>query len=197
MHLEKLENRLREVDLCMKISIIIPYYNAREYIEDCLNSVLKQSLTDIEILIVDDGSTREDTNYLLRIINNNCKIRYFRQANMNAAVARNKAIDLAQGEYIYFLDSDDYLFDNKVLENAYNDIQGYELLVGNYTEFDSNGNIYPYKVSEDFVYSINSPIRFAHLSPPPSNKLFSRKVIVNNDIYFSNVRIGQDLNFFF
>jgi len=95
-----------------KISVIIPAFNAEKYIRKAIDSVLDQKLIICEIIVVDDGSTdrtSEIVNNYLKIHGN--KIRYYLQSNKGPSAARNHGIAKANGEFIYFLDSDDYLLD--------------------------------------------------------------------------------------
>ncbi len=88
-----------------KISVVIPTYNRAEKVRQTVESVLAQTVTDLEVIVVDDGS-QDDTQGILNEAFGS-RIRYFRQANQGASVARNKGIELARGEWIAFLDSDD------------------------------------------------------------------------------------------
>ena len=91
-----------------KISIIIPVYNTPEnLLRDCLNSAKNQTLKDIEIICIDDGSTDNSGKILDEYAKNDPKFQVIHQKNSGCAVARNKGIDIAKGEYIQFLDSDD------------------------------------------------------------------------------------------
>lgn len=90
------------------VSVIIPVYNAERFIEYTINSVLRQSYKKVEIVLVDDCSTDRSGEIIQRIQKNNPQIRYYKlEKNSGAAVARNKAIELAEGQYLAFLDSDD------------------------------------------------------------------------------------------
>lgn len=182
----------------MKISIIIPNYNNAEYIIKCLNSISMQRMEDIEIIIIDDGSTDESVVKIKHFIeNSNRKIKFIEQFNQNASIARNRGIEVAEGEYLYFIDSDDELFDETILEKMYNDIDGYDLLVGNYIRInDKDESIGLYRIKEDRLIDIDSNYKYSLISPVPSNKLYKKSVIRENKLYFSNVRIGQDLNFY-
>ena len=86
------------------ISVIIPTYNCAEYIAEAIDSVLNQTFTDFEIIVVDDGSTDETAAIMKRYGD---KVRYIRQKNNGPAVARNLGINTARGEFIAFLDADD------------------------------------------------------------------------------------------
>ena len=132
------------MNACPKISIVIPMYNVEKYIGDCLESISHQSFTDYEIIVVDDGSTdnsariaeefiREvkgeensgaETNaYKLSPIN----YRLIRQANAGLSAARNTGLKTANGEYVFFLDSDDWL-EKDALERLAKHIQGEDLI---------------------------------------------------------------------
>ena len=93
-----------------KISIIVPVYNVKEeYFEKCINSIINQTLKDIEIIIVDDGSINGISKNCRRFADNDDRIVFIQQRNQGVSVARNNAIKIATGEYIMFVDSDDWL----------------------------------------------------------------------------------------
>ena len=100
-----------------KVSIIIPVYNQQKYIKRCMDSAINQTLEDKEIIVVNDGSTDNTSSILNNYLLKNVKI--INQENSGVAVARNKGLSMASGEYIQFLDSDDYL-KPKALEILYN-----------------------------------------------------------------------------
>lgn len=104
----------------IKVSIIVPFYNVENYIEKCLKSLVNQTLKDIEILLVNDGSkdgSEEIAKKFIETYPN--KIVYFKKENGGLSDARNYAIPYAKGEYIAFLDSDDYVEPN-MYEEMYN-----------------------------------------------------------------------------
>ncbi|MBE6949087.1 MAG: glycosyltransferase [Ruminococcaceae bacterium] len=91
------------------ISVVIPVYNVEKYLNECVDSVLKQSYTDYEIILVDDGSTDRSGLICDEYINISDKIRVIHQPNGGLSAARNTGLREAKGEYVYFLDSDDYI----------------------------------------------------------------------------------------
>jgi|GEM_PF-756209 len=93
----------------IKVSVIIPVYNTELYIEECIRSVLRQSLMDIEIICVDDGSTDDSLKIMRSIAEEDSRIIILTQENQGLPTARNNALAIAKGEYISFLDSDDLL----------------------------------------------------------------------------------------
>lgn len=92
-----------------KVSVIIPVYNGEKYLRECLDSALKQSLKSIEIIVVDDGSTDSTRNILRYYEAIDERLKPIYQANQGPATARNNALKQAKGEYIVFLDSDDWV----------------------------------------------------------------------------------------
>jgi glycosyltransferase involved in cell wall biosynthesis len=92
-----------------KVSVIIPVYNVEKYLEECLESVINQTLSDIEIICVNDGSTDNSLCILTKYAPKDKRIKIINQKNGGLSSARNAGLLQAQGEYIYFLDSDDYI----------------------------------------------------------------------------------------
>ena len=103
-----------------KVSVIVPVYNVEDYIEKCLNSLVNQTLEDIEIIIVNDGSKDNSENIIKSFLSRYPqKIKYLKKENGGLSDARNYGIPYATGEYIAFLDSDDYV-ELDTYENMYN-----------------------------------------------------------------------------
>ena len=91
------------------VSVIIPAYNSEPFIGECLGSVCGQTLSDIEIIVVDDGSTDATAAMTLECAASDGRIKVIQQDNLYAGVARNNGMKIASGDYLYFLDSDDYI----------------------------------------------------------------------------------------
>ena len=96
------------------VSIIIPAYNAQAYLEEAVTSCLKQTHKNYDVIIVDDGSTDETKTYCLEAYASTPKVRYVHQSNQGLSGARNRGLDLAQGDFVLFLDADDYLEPNAI-----------------------------------------------------------------------------------
>ena len=103
-----------------KISIIIPVYNTEKYLHECLDSVINQTLKDIEIICIDDGSADNSYQVLQGYADKDSRFVILQQENKGAGRARNNGLKNATGEFVAFLDSDDYYADNTVLEKLYN-----------------------------------------------------------------------------
>lgn len=96
---------------CPLISIIIPVFNVEQYIPQCLSSVLRQSYKNLEIICIDDGSTDSSLDILRHYQQTDTRIRVISQTNKGVAAARNLGLNLASGELLIFIDSDDWLDD--------------------------------------------------------------------------------------
>jgi len=92
-----------------KISVIIPVYNTEKYLKECLESIINQTLTDIEIICINDGSTDNSLDILNSYANSDKRIKVFSQKNQGQGTARNYGMKIATGDYIHFMDSDDIL----------------------------------------------------------------------------------------
>ncbi len=102
-----------------KVSVIIPVYNAAPFLHQCLDSIVHQTLTDIEIILVNDGSTDDSNNILNECSSKDNRISIINQENKGAGAARNSGLRLATGKYLSFLDADDF-FEPEMLEKLYN-----------------------------------------------------------------------------
>lgn len=91
------------------VSVVIPVYNVEAYLCECVDSVLNQTMPDFEIILVDDGATDSSGRMCDEYANQDARIRVIHQPNGGLSAARNTGLDAATGEYVYFLDSDDYI----------------------------------------------------------------------------------------
>ena len=107
------------IEYAPKISVIIPVYNTEKYLHQCLDSVVNQTLKELEIICVDDGSTDSSLEILKEYAQKDNRFTILTQKNLHAGVARNAGLTVAKGEYVHFLDSDDYLYSN-VYKKLYN-----------------------------------------------------------------------------
>lgn len=147
-----------------KISVIIPIYNMDAYLRECLDSVLSQTLKEIEIICINDGSTEYTQLILEEYSWKDLRIKVISQSNHGVAYARNVAIESASGEFLYFLDPDDWLPDDNVFADMYNAAKKNHVLVcgGSFEEYSSHGVVkawdgnlskYTFKKDEIVKYS--------------------------------------------
>ena len=106
------------------ISVIVPVYNVEKYIEDCIQSILQQTYKDFELLLIDDGSPDNSGIICNRFADGDCRIRVIHKENQGVSAARNDGLALAKGEYVCFIDSDDYVDENYLSLLANNMVSG-------------------------------------------------------------------------
>lgn len=181
------------------ISVIIPNYNNGKYISKAIESVVSQSYSDYEIIIIDDGSDDDSREILCDYQKRYSMIHVLFQSNQNAAIARNRGMEIAKGEYLLFLDSDDYLCENALqyLLNGYNNDE-VDLVIGDFDIIDVNENVVVDRVFEKnpFIHDPKQAMDFCYYEPSPTTKLYKSSIIKKYSISWGNVRIGQDLNFY-
>lgn len=94
------------------MSIIVPVYNAEKYLDKCISSILEQTYHNIELILVNDGSTDKSEQICIEYAKNDNRIIYLKQSNAGPSASRNNGISRSKGDYIQFLDADDYLDKN-------------------------------------------------------------------------------------
>lgn len=169
-----------------KVTIIIPAYNSQEYIERCLDSVLVQTFRDFEVLVINDGSTDNTGEVVKGYAEKNKQIRYVEQKNMGVAKTRNKALKLANGEFVAFLDNDDFI-DNDYIEKLLPS-KNEDIVISGYRRSDARGRI----VKEVRLEKTNWS---KFVVPAPWAKIYKRKYLLDNKIEFLDNNIGEDVYF--
>ena len=114
-----------------KVSIIVPIHNAQKYLRKCIESVLSQRISDWELLLIDDGSIDDSLHIAETFAQQDERIRVLTQEQSGQGAARNHALELAQGDYIAFLDADDW-WDTDYLERHLNEIDGHDIVQSGY-----------------------------------------------------------------
>ena len=190
-----------------KVSVIIPVYNTEAYLRECLDSVVNQTLKDIEIICVDDGSTDHSLDILREYEKKDSRIRIFTQPHADAGVARNLGLRYAVGEYLSFLDADDF-FEPDMLEKAYTKAkeQAAEICVFHCdffnterSAFEGKGAILEENLPEKRPFAGTEVKKelFRTFVGRAWDKLFLREYIVENKILFQEQRTSEDLLFTF
>jgi len=171
-----------------KVSVIIPVYNTGKLLKRCIDSVLEQSYKNVEIICIDDCSTDESPRVLEEYARDNEKITVlFNSENVGQGRSRMKGISVSKGEYIFFVDSDDYL--DKDYVNTYLKAvakKEYDVVVGGFIR-DEGHRKYTHKVDSN----IGSIISYSHACC----KMYRRQFIVDNNISFGAFRKGEDIYF--
>lgn len=186
----------------MMISIIVPIYNVAPYLEKCLTSIVEQTYKDIEIVCVNDGSTDESVGIVEQFVNRYSRIQLINQNNSGLAAARSTGLAVASGEYVLFVDSDDYINQDTcqvlsdIIERINVDVLGFTY------------KTFPNGIKSCYSMQTNQALTPLQLlsstrEPQSSNDMcfvwrymIRRDLLVNNKIDFNkDVRIGEDMIF--
>ncbi len=174
----------------VKVSVIIPVYNVEKYLPKCLDSMVNQTLKDIEIIVVNDGSPDNSEKIIKEYLKKDKRIIYLKKENGGQGSARNLGIKKAKGEFLCFVDSDDYielnmlelLYDKAINEESDIVISNYNKVIGNNKQecsfFDTLGqnNI------ESYILNMGSPW----------GKIIRKDIITNNNLFFPEGIIYED-----
>lgn len=184
---------------CMpEVSIIIPFYNVEQYLDKCMESVIRQTMDDFEVILVDDGSKDNSLSFAnswnKRYPN---KVSVYTQVNSGQGTARNNGVIYAQGEYILFVDSDDTVTENFV-EEAYHAIISCDadMAVFDAVVVDEQGNKIEDLVgchTDERVISLDSFPRILLEYPCPWNKIYKRSLFIDNDLKYPTHMWYEDL----
>lgn len=184
-----------------KISVIIPVYNTEKYLEKCLDSLFSQNFTDVEVICVDDGSTDNSLAFLRKYQN----IVILKQENNGSGVARNEGLQHASGDYVLFVDSDDWVREDafaKLFEAAER-LKTDVLIFGGLTYSKNKlrkGRYGVSKIPHKYFNRIFCKKDFKDdIFKFPSTawtKLYKREFLIKNNIKFQEIKVGQDQIFF-
>ena len=190
------------------VSVIIPVYNAEAYLRQCLDSVAGQTLREIEIICVDDGSTDSSLEILREYAHKDPRFIVMTQENKNAGAARNRGLDTARGRYLSFLDADDF-FEPDMLEKAYRSAEENRsdivvFLSDNYIETLGVYRFIPFTVREDLLPEqcpfAGTDLRknaFRALMGWAWDKLFAADFVRSHNLRFQEQRTTNDMLFVF
>jgi glycosyltransferase involved in cell wall biosynthesis len=185
------------------VSIIIPVYNVQDYLEECIDSLLNQTYKNIEIITIDDGSTDSSLKILMEYEKKINNLKVIKQGNEGQSIARNNGIKIAEGKYIYFLDSDDYLskytIENLVLKMERNDLDLIRFSAKSFTKSkEIKINNHQYDFSKYFesnkIYSKEEFIRTSlrAYSASPVLYMVKKDIITKHKILFRPGIIHED-----
>ncbi len=191
-----------------KVSVIIPVYNVENYLKQCMDSVLGQTLEDIEVICVNDSSTDGSLAILQQYERKDSRVKVITQKNGGAGAARNNGMKLATGKYLSFLDSDDF-FEPNMLELAYENAEKYH---SDFAVYCSD----QYHTEEDCFKEAKWVVRKAELPPYQPftyrqmtmnifkvfvgwawDKLYLREFVENHNLQFQEQRTSNDMLFVF
>ncbi len=127
----------------IKVSIIVPVYNKEKYLLECLHSIMNQSLKELEIICINDGSTDHSPAVLKYFASIDCRIQIISQKNLGAGMARNRGIDRSVGEFLMFMDADDYYPSSDIVEALYTTAKRKHAKIcgGSFSECHADGSV--------------------------------------------------------
>jgi glycosyltransferase involved in cell wall biosynthesis len=184
----------------MIVSVIIPVYNSESYIDKCIQSVINQTYKDLDIIVIDDGSTDSSKEKIMLFQKADSRIRYYFQKNSGQAVARNNGISLARGEVVIFLDSDDWIDSCMIFEMARVYEQNKGIIVSCGINFiDDNGNVVREKGFSVQELSgqelIIDALLVKNFFSSACNKMVPLVLLKNYNIQFPGIRSNEDILF--
>ena len=180
----KTNNKEESVDFPIKVSIIIPTYNTAQFLERAITSALNQTLKDIEVIVVDDHSTDNTSEVLKKYESDKRFIYKILEQNKGPGNARNVGLELAKGEFIGFIDSDDYVSDN-YFESLYKLSKDKDVVFGIFVNSTNDTNKYSY-------HGKFREVGYGCVGDTIWRKSFLDKYKIRFD---GNSRMGEDLNF--
>lgn len=211
-HLEKSskngENITIQKEQRVKVSVVMPVYNSELYLKNCLDSILGQTLREIEVICIDDGSTDSSNDILQKCALQDSRLIVLKQENLGAGSARNKGLSISNGKYLFFSDSDDY-FELSLLEKMY---ENAELMNSDFCVCLTDLNCMKTGEIVRCTYSLREDIRnvthsfdytkiegniFRAMMGWAFDKLYNRDFIMANNIKFQEIRIHNDMTFVF
>jgi len=184
----------------MKVSVILPIYNAEQHLEQCLESILQQTLCEFELLCIDDGSSDKSYQILQSYAEKDTRIKLYQQKNMGASAARNTGLQQCIGEYVAFLDSDDWvepdylewLYTTAIEKKVKIAICGHDVIVGKQSITERIEKTGYLSQAEALQYALSHHGYQGYLW----NKLFHRSLFSNNTICFdTEIHVLEDLLF--
>lgn len=182
-----------------KISVIVPIYNAQQYLKDTINSLINQTLKNIEIILVNDGSTDNSKKICEEYAKRDERIILINKENGGQADARNAGLNIAKGKYIMFLDADD-LYELDSCEHMYNVIEDTksDYVIGNYQMMDEDGTKWEkpaFDIKEYQQFKINKndyQKSFFVMNSTVWNKIYSNQFLKDNNIIFKVLSPSED-----
>ncbi len=173
-----------------KVSIIVPVYNSEKYLKKCLDSLVNQTLKDIEIIVVNDGSTDQSQSIIKKYASQDKRVKLINKKNGGQASARNLGLAQAKGEYIIFIDSDDYAEEDMCEKMHQAILKGYDIAVSDYYIVSEQGRKYN-KVSSCTEGEISLQ-DYLMTAVCPWNKIYKTSFLIDNKFTFPEGIIYED-----
>ena len=170
----------------IKVSVIVPVYNAEKYLKKCMDSLINQSLKEIEIICINDGSTDNSLEVLKQYTKQDSRVQIFSQENKRQGAARNRGMELAFGEYIGFVDADDWV-DTDYYEKLYSSAKKYDADIALAANIRVGHGPRKKRLdikTEKFVTSLQEKldINKQACNPCPTNKIYRKRMLENSGV---------------
>ena len=196
----------------VKLSVVVPIFNAEKHLRECLDSLKNQSMRDIEFWLIDDGSKDASIDICNEYKNTDARFNVYSQKNKGAGAARDQGVQLSRGEFIGFLDADDWI-DDDMFEKMYNAAIEFDVDVvrcntvlhkGSRTEVRWNPPFCNQRLDKDRISKEVIPLLIAPEKEENYNNrllrggvcnIFRRDIISQNNIHFTNLKSGEDVLF--
>ena len=179
----------------MKVSVIIPIYNTQKYLDGCFESVINQTESDLEIILVDDGSLDNSAKIINELAKKDDRITCVHKENGGVLSARNAGLRIASGEYVTFIDGDDWV-EPKYISCLLNLVESNKCEIGmnknNYSDYNTKSN------EEEYVVSAEKAIEWIYLGDifvAVWNKIYSMKFLKNNILFDEKIWYGEGMLF--
>ncbi len=184
-----------------KVSVIIPVYNVEKYLKQCLDSVVNQTLKDIDIILVDDGSTDSSLFICNEYAKKDSRITVLQQDHKGAGAARNKGINKSNSEFVIFCDSDDFYPEKDILECLYNNAKKHNVYIcgGSFSELNNDKLISQYENTFDgYIFKEEGIVNYKdyQFDYGYHRFIYNRQFLKDNNIYFPDYKRFQDPPFF-
>lgn len=185
----------------MFFSVIVPVYNVEKYLAQCLDSILSQSFKDYELIVVDDGSKDNSGKICDEYAEKDSRVKVIHKINGGLSDARNAGTKAAQGEYIVYIDSDDYVLSDSFLKTLYDNLNGADILLYKHQKFfDGNSDMLPCNysysnitVDDKYVEKLKKLVEGDAFYGMAWIKTFKRSLAVDNNIMFEKGLLGEDM----
>ncbi len=179
------------------VSIIVPIYNAEKYLDKCLSSIINQTYQNIEVLLIEDGSTDNSLDICVEWEKKDSRIKIWHQENRGVSSARNKGIEMSNGKYLLFVDADDYV-DKTYVQSLYEKMDMADIVICGYSRvaeiqkqiligeegFLSREDLFYHVVCTNVIHG------------SACNKMFRKNIIEDRNIkFYENIAVGEDMVF--
>lgn len=175
------------------LSIIIPVYNTEKYIGQCIDSIIQNDISNVEIIIIDDGSTDKSLKIIKKYANRYHQINVYKEKNKGVSVARNKGLQYSKGKWIWFLDSDDTIFPD-ALRYIKNEISrfDFDILIFGFCQYENKIVDLKDSAAINKFQAMESLLQPRYASYP-WNKIIKKKLINNTIVFPVNMIYTEDL----